>query len=62
MAAAMRPQNVSFKNQTMLAVLDACRLILKRKNATQKAPSKKTTVISPANKKDGIKAVLSCIS
>ena len=57
MAAAMRPQNVSFKNQTMLAVL-----FRKEKNATQKAPSKKTTVISPANKKDSIKAVLSCIS
>jgi len=41
---------------------DACRLIPKRKNATQKAPSKKTTVISLANKKDGIEAVLSCIS
>lgn len=57
MAAAMRPQNVSFKNQTMLAAL-----FRKEKNATQKAPNKKTTVISPANKKDGIKAVLSCIS
>ena len=56
MAAAMRPQNVSFKNQTMLAVFS------EKKNATQKAPNKKTTVISPANKKDGIKAVLSCIS
>ena len=57
MAAAMRPQNVSFKNQTMLAVL-----FRKEKNATQKASSEKPAAISPANKKDGIKAVLSCIS
>ncbi len=53
MAAAMRPQNASFKNQTMRAVL-----FRKEKNATQKAPSEKTAAISPANKKDGIKAVL----
>ena len=57
MAAAMRPQNVSFKTKRCLPSYSE-----KKKNATQKAPSKKTTVISPANKKDGIKAVLSCIS
>ena len=57
MAAAMRPQNVSFKNQMMRAVL-----FRKEKNATQKAPSEKTAAISPANKKDGIKAVLFCVS
>ena len=57
MAAAMHPQNASFKNQTMRAVL-----FRKEKNATQKAPSEKTAAISPANKKDGIEAVLFCVS
>lgn len=57
MAAAMRPQNVSFKNQTMCTVL-----FREEKNATQKAPSEKPAAISPANKKDGIKAVLFCVN
>lgn len=57
MAAAMRPQNVSLKNQTMRAFL-----FRKEKNATQKASSEKPAAISPANKKDGIKAVLFCVS
>ena len=59
MAAAMRPQNVSFKNQTMCTVLSYSE---KKKNATQKAPSEKPAAISPANKKDGIKAVLFCVN
>lgn len=57
MAAAMRPQNASFKNQTMRAVL-----FRKEKNATQKASSEEPAAISPANKKDGIKAVLFRVS
>lgn len=56
MAAAMRPQNASFKTKRCVPSYS------EKKNATQKAPSKKTAAISPANKKDGIKAVLFCVS